>query len=111
MRHFGSFFQWCVSDLPRTVFGFDEAASARREALGEVELVEVASGDPHVSVETMNETMGKDETPEVVTRRTDLRQLVSSYEYGEVRYHLHAVLVTEPSDGSEASVTRTACRW
>jgi hypothetical protein len=106
VRHFGTFSEWCVSNLSRAVFGFDEDAHAQREALGWVELVELADGDPHASVQTMNKTLGEGEAFElkVATRRVDLRQVVSSYLYGETRYHLHAPLIKEPSDGSAASV-------
>ena len=103
VRHFGRFSEWCVSDLPREVFGFDEAAHARREALEEVELVELADM-PHASVQMLNETLGEGETVKVATRRVDLRHVVSSFMYGETRFHLHAPLVKEPSDDSAASV-------
>ena len=104
VRHFGRFSEWRVSDLPREVFGFGEPALARREALGEVEVLEFANGEPHTSVQVMNETLGEGETVEVNTRRVDLRHIVSSYLCGETPYHLHSHLVKEPSDGNAASV-------
>jgi hypothetical protein len=106
VRHFGQFSEWSVGDLPLNLFGYDQAAHARREALGEVELVHLVNGDPHASVQAMNTTADEGEVVqvEVATRRVDLRQVVSSYMYEQTRYHLHAPLVTEPADGSPASV-------
>ena len=106
VRHFGQFSKWSVGDLPLNLFGYDQAAHARREALGEVELVHLVNGDPHASVQAMNTTADEGEVVqvEVATRRVDLRQVVSSYMYEQTRYHLHAPLVTEPADGSPASV-------